>query len=65
MYAALLGREDAPLYVLVSKSQRPPVRAAFLDMGGALLVVPLRADGVLSPAPKGGFDVLRWEVEAS
>lgn len=62
---ALLGREDAPLYVLVSKSQRPPVRAAFLDMGGALLVVPLRADGVLSPAPKGGFDVLRWEVEAS
>ena len=34
-------------------------------MGGALMVVPLRADGVLTPAPKGGFDVLRWEVEAS
>ena len=59
---ALDGRDNPPMYVLVSKSQRPPVREAFWDMDGALMVVPLRADGALVPAPRGGFDVMRWEV---
>lgn len=62
---ALMGRDDAPLYVLVSKSQRPPVREAFADMGGALMIVPLRADGVLQEAPHRAFAVMRWEVDAS